>query len=52
MTYTSQYDVFAVRAGYVDISAALSDQPLAQGAALSPVAVNDAASNKLTCCSG
>jgi serine protease AprX len=40
-TYTSQYDVFTVGAGYVDIAAALADVSSSLGSALSPVALHD-----------
>jgi serine protease AprX len=46
VTYTSQYDVFTVGAGYLDVAAALGDQSIAQGAALSPAAVYDAVSSR------
>jgi serine protease AprX len=39
-TYTSQYDVFTVGAGYLDIAAALADNTPFWGAALSPTATN------------
>jgi serine protease AprX len=38
-TYTSQYDVFTVGAGYLDIAAALASTDLASGTAMSPTAV-------------
>src|SRR5207253_1242321 len=38
-SYTSQYDVFTVGAGYLDVAAALNNTYLATGSALSPVAV-------------
>src|SRR6266853_1880361 len=40
-TYTSQYDVFTVGAGYVDLAAALASTELATGTAMSPTAVYD-----------
>lgn len=40
-TYTSQYDVFTVGAGYVDLAAALASNDLATGTAISPTAVYD-----------
>jgi serine protease AprX len=40
-TYNSQYDVFTIGAGYVDLAAALASNDLAQGTALSPTAVYD-----------
>jgi serine protease AprX len=39
--YVSQYDVFTVGAGYLDIQAALADTSLAAGNALSPSATYD-----------
>jgi len=38
ITYTDQYDVFTVGAGYVDVEAALNNNDLAQGTAMSPAA--------------
>jgi serine protease AprX len=38
-SYVSYYDIFTVGAGYLDIAAALTNQSLAQGTALSPTAV-------------
>ena len=38
ITYTDQYDVFTVGAGYVDVEAALNNTDLAKGTAMSPVA--------------
>jgi serine protease AprX len=40
-TYTSQYDVFTVGAGYVDLAAALASTDLATGTAMSPAAIYD-----------
>jgi serine protease AprX len=40
-TYTSQYDVFTVGAGYVDLAAALANTDLARGTAMSPTATFD-----------
>jgi serine protease AprX len=40
-TYTSQYDVFTVGAGYVDLAAALASSELAAGTAISPTAIYD-----------
>jgi serine protease AprX len=42
--YTSQYDIFTVGAGYLDIQAALNDPNVAVGTALSPTANYDAMS--------
>src|SRR6202158_1473212 len=39
--YSNQYDIFTYGAGYLDIEAALSDNDLAPGVALSPPAVYD-----------
>lgn len=41
MTYTDQYDIFTVGAGYVDLAAALADDELPKGSAMSPTAVYD-----------
>ncbi|HEY6348694.1 MAG TPA: S8 family serine peptidase [Candidatus Angelobacter sp.] len=41
ITYTDQYDVFTVGAGYVDVAAALANSDLAAGSARSPTAVYD-----------
>jgi serine protease AprX len=41
ITYTSQYDIFTVGAGYVDLGAALASNELSSGAAMSPIAVYD-----------
>ena len=38
ITYTDQYDVFTVGAGYVDVEAAISNTDVAKGTAMSPVA--------------
>jgi len=40
-TYASQYDVFTVGAGYLDIAAALASTDLASGTAMSPIANYD-----------
>ena len=42
ISYTSQYDIFTIGAGYLDIAAALADTalpPATVGSALSPMAV-------------
>lgn len=39
ITYTDQYDIFTVGAGYVDLAAALASTDLATGTAMSPTAV-------------
>jgi serine protease AprX len=41
ITYTDQYDVFTVGAGYVDLAAALSSKDLPNGSAMSPTAKYD-----------
>ncbi|HZS28232.1 MAG TPA: S8 family serine peptidase [Candidatus Angelobacter sp.] len=41
ITYTSQYDVFTVGAGYVDLAAALASTELSKGTSMSPTAVYD-----------
>jgi serine protease AprX len=41
ITYTSQYDIFTVGAGYVDLAAALASTELSSGTSLSPIAVYD-----------
>jgi serine protease AprX len=48
ITYVSQYDMFTVGAGYLDIAAALANRDLSSGAARSPVAVFDANNKKVT----
>jgi serine protease AprX len=40
-TYTDQYDMFTVGAGYVDLAAALASTDIAKGTAMSPAAVYD-----------
>jgi serine protease AprX len=47
ITYTSQYDVFTIRAGYLDIQAALSVTDLSPGVAKSPTAEYDPATNSV-----
>jgi serine protease AprX len=39
ITYTDQYDIFTVGAGYVDLAAALASTDVAKGTAMSPTAV-------------
>ncbi|HEY1939306.1 MAG TPA: S8 family serine peptidase [Candidatus Angelobacter sp.] len=41
ITYTSQYDIFTVGAGYVDLSAALASTELSSGTSMSPTAIYD-----------
>ncbi len=43
--YVSEYDIFTVGAGYLDIGAALASSDLATGNALSPTAVYDSTQN-------
>jgi serine protease AprX len=38
ITYTDQYDVFTVGAGYLDVEAALTNTDVAHGTAMSPIA--------------
>ena len=47
VTYTSQYDVFTIGAGYIDAQAALNDSSLATLAATSPTAYFDSASGNV-----
>src|SRR5712691_4838567 len=47
ITYTDQYDVFTVGAGYVDLEAALINTDVAKGTAMSPVATYDAKSGNV-----
>lgn len=46
-TFTSNYDIFTVGAGYLDLQAALASTDVAGKSALSPTAVLDAASGKI-----
>jgi serine protease AprX len=41
ITYTDQYDVFTIGAGYVDVEAALGSTDTASGTAMSPIASYD-----------
>ena len=43
--YSSQYDVFTVGAGYLDVAAALADRTVFTGTAQSPVAVRNSQTN-------
>jgi serine protease AprX len=45
--YVSQYDIFTVGAGYVDIRAALASEEIAGGTALSPTAVFDSSTGNV-----
>src|SRR5258708_16929449 len=44
-TYVSEYDIFTVGAGYLDVGAALAGSDLATGNALSPTPVYDSTQN-------
>ena len=48
ITYTSQYDIFTVGAGYVDMAAALASTELSTGTSLSPTAVYDSSSGNVS----
>lgn len=48
VTYTSQYDIFTIGAGYLDVWAALNNSDVAIGAALSPTAVYDPLTGKVS----
>lgn len=48
ITYTDQYDIFTVGAGYVDLAAALASTDLATGTAMSPTAVYNAKTGQVT----
>ncbi|HEY4677262.1 MAG TPA: S8 family peptidase [Candidatus Angelobacter sp.] len=47
ITYTSQYDIFTVGTGYVDLAAALASTDLSSGTAMSPTAVYDSTSGNV-----
>jgi serine protease AprX len=47
ITYTSQYDIFTVGAGYVDLAAALASTEVSSGTAASPTAVYDSNSGNV-----
>jgi serine protease AprX len=47
VSYTSQYDVFTVGAGYLDLQAALTDSSLSSGLAKSPVVQYDPATQSI-----
>jgi serine protease AprX len=47
ITYTSQYDVFTVGAGYVDMAAALASTDLSTGTSMSPTAVYDSSTGNV-----
>lgn len=48
ITYTSQYDIFTVGAGYVDLAAALASTELSSGTAMSPTAVYNSSTGTVT----
>lgn len=48
ITYTDQYDVFTIGAGYVDLAAALASTDLANGKAISPTAVYNSSTGNVT----
>src|SRR5271169_3204493 len=48
ITYTDQYDVFTIGAGYVDIEAALNSTAVARGTAMSPVATFNSSTDQVT----
>jgi serine protease AprX len=47
LLYTSQYDIFTVGAGYLDVWAALNNTEIANGTALSPTAQYDSSSGRV-----
>jgi serine protease AprX len=47
ITYTSQYDIFTVGAGYVDLAAALASNDLPSGTAMSPIAIYDSSTGNV-----
>ena len=47
ITYTSQYDIFTVGAGYVDLAAALASNDLPSGTAISPIAIYDSSTGSV-----
>jgi serine protease AprX len=47
-TYVSQYDIFTVGAGYLDIAAALADTAVFNGTAMSPIATHDSQTQATT----
>jgi serine protease AprX len=48
ISYTSYYDIFTVGAGYLDVGAALVNNDLATGSAMSPTVSYNTATNKAT----
>jgi serine protease AprX len=51
-SYFSQYDVFTVGAGYLDVAAALSSTDVGNGGAVSPTAVYNSATKQVTLLNG
>ena len=47
ITYTDQYDVFTVGAGYLDLEAALASPDVARGTAMSPISTYDSNTGSL-----
>src|SRR5271155_4421964 len=47
ITYTDQYDVFTIGAGYVDVEAALNSNAVAKGTAMSPIATFNSKTNQV-----
>ena len=52
ISYTSYYDIFTVGAGYLDTAAALANNDLATGSALSPTVTYNASNNTASLVSG
>lgn len=48
VTYTDQYDVFTIGAGYIDLDAAMSNTDVAKGTAMSPIAVFNTNANTVS----
>ena len=48
ISYTTQYDIFTVGAGYLDVWAALNNADVAGGSAISPTAVYDSVNGKVS----
>jgi serine protease AprX len=48
ITYTSQYDIFTVGAGYVDLAAAMASTELSSGTAMSPTAIYNSNTGNVT----
>jgi serine protease AprX len=47
-SFVSQYDIFTIGAGYVDVSAALANNEIATGTAMSPIATYDFTSGQVS----